>query len=164
DEHRFRILIPTTHVLKLSADDYKQFMQNVFQWLPFEVDAQTGQRARKWLTCPGQVVNNEGKLLDVMPFIPRTMKNEQFLQRINQYGSLDNLERWFAMNTGTGNRNNQLFRYAALLVDSGCDLSTVQQKVIELNQKIPEPLTDQELMNTVFASVRKHWLKKNPQP
>ena len=69
EDNRFRIILPTNYRLKMDADEYRETLQNVFAWLPFEVDSQTNQRARKWLTHPGQFFYNEGELLDVLKFI-----------------------------------------------------------------------------------------------
>ena len=51
DAHRYRVLLPTSHFLKLSVDDYKAFMDSVFKWLPFPMPTDPGanQAAKKWL-------------------------------------------------------------------------------------------------------------------
>ena len=77
ESNRFRIVFPTSHVVKLDADDYKKFMNNIYDWLPFEVDRQTNQRSRKWLTHDGDYFYQDGQLLDVMLFIPETKKQEE---------------------------------------------------------------------------------------
>lgn len=155
DEHRFRIILPINFTLKLDAKDYKEFMKNIFEWLPFEVDDQTGQRARKWLSHSGHYEYNDGEILDVLPFIPKTSKNEERKNRLQDQQSMDNLERWVINNIGDGNRNNMLLRYGMILVDAGFDLPAIQTKVTELNDKIPDKLDQQEIFTTIMVSITK---------
>lgn len=154
-DHRFRILLPTNYVLKLDTKDYKEFMQNVFHWLPFEVDSATGQRNRKWLSHPGLYKYQDGELLDVLPFIPKTSKNEDFKTTVIDQQGMDNLERWVINNTGDGNRNNMLLRFAMILVDAGFDFEGVRQRVTILNDKLPDKLGEAEIMGTVMVTVGK---------
>lgn len=159
-ENRFRIIMPTNFELNLDAKDYKEFMSNLFEWLPFEVDSQTNQRARKWLSHGGHFEYQEGELLDVLPFIPKTSKNEERKKRLNDQQSLDNLERWVINNTGDGNRNNQLLRYAMILVDAGFDFESVRQRVSGLNDKLPDKLEEAEILGTIMVTVGKALSKR----
>ncbi len=152
---RFRIVLPTNYTLKLDAQDFKEFMSNVYEWLPFEVDDSTGQRSRKWLSHNGHHEYTEGKLIDVLPFIPKTRMNEQHQAKVLEQQNLNNLERWFINNTGDGNRNKQLHRYAMLLVDAGQSLDQVQTNVLALNNKLPDKLAEQELLSTILVSAAK---------
>lgn len=155
DEHRFRLIMPLNYELQLDAKDYKEFMSNLYEWLPFEVDTATNQRARKWMSHNGLYEYNDGELLDALPFIPKTSKNEERKQLMNSQQSLDNLERWFINNTGDGNRSNQLIRYAYILVDSGLDFGQVQGRVFDLNNKLADKLPDEEVLKTIMVSVGK---------
>jgi hypothetical protein len=153
---RFRIMLPTNFVLKMDAKEYKEFMNNVYEWLPFEgMDKQTNQRARKWMSHDGTFHYNDGELLDVLPFIPKTSKNEERKKLLNDQQSMDNLERWFMNNTGDGNRNNMLLRYATTLLDRGFNLDQIQEKVFSLNDKMPDKLDQLELMTTIMKTVTK---------
>lgn len=154
-EHRFRIIMPTNYVLKLEASDYKEFMNNLYEWLPFETDTGTNQRARKWLSHDGDYEYLDGDCLDVLPFIPKTSKNEERKQRLDDQRSMDNLERWVINNTGDGNRNNQLLKYALILVDAGFDYTGIRQRVVELNDKLPNKLTEDEIMGTIMVTAGK---------
>lgn len=159
-EPRYRIVIPTNYELKLDAKDHKEFMANVYAALPFEVDTVTGQRSRKWLSHDGDYFYQEGGLLDVLPFIPKTSKNEEFKSKVLDQQGLDNLERWVMNNTGDGNRNNMLLRYAMILVDSGADFNAVLEKVKGLNSKLPDSLEEAEILTTVMQTVGKAISKK----
>ena len=157
---RFRIILPTNFELKLDAKDYKEFMANLYEWMPFKVDEATGQVARKWLSHNGHYEYTDGQLLDVLPFIPKTSKNEARKNQMNTLHSMDSLERWVMANTGDGNRNNQLLRYAYILVDTGHDYETIRQRVLNLNDKLADKLDEVEIMNSIMVTVGKALVKK----
>ncbi len=151
---RFRLIIPVNYFVKLDAKEYKEFMGNVFAWLPFPVDEGTDQRSKKWLTndtCHYE--SHEGELLDILPFIPRTSKNEEFRQTVMRLDSLDNLERWFAQRMVTGSRNNNMLKFAMLLADTGMSFTDVQERVMAFNKKLSNKLSEDELQQTVMVSV-----------
>ena len=157
---RFRIIMPINYVLKMDAKDYKEFMKNVFEWLPFEVDDQTGQRARKWLSHNGQFEYNDGEILDALPFIPKTSKNEERKARLQTQQDMNNLERWVMNNIGDGNRNNMLLRYGMILVDAGFGVDKIQDAVMALNDKIADKLEQVEIFTTIMVSVAKAIAKR----
>lgn len=155
EEHRFRIIMPINYELELDAKDYKEFMSNLYEWLPFEVDTATNQRARKWLSHQGHFEYNEGEILDALPFIPKTSKNEERKELMNSQQSMDNLERWILNNSGDGNRNNMLLRFATILVDAGFGFDQVKDKVFALNAKMPDKLEEAEIFTTILITVGK---------
>lgn len=152
---RFRIILPINYELKLDAKDFKEFMSNIYEWLPFECDDSTNQRARKWMTHAGHFEYNEGEILDALPFIPKTSKNEERKVLLQDQQGMDNLERWVMNNIGDGNRNNILLRYAMVLVDAGFQMEPIRQKVIHLNERIADKLDEAEIMSTIMVSVAK---------
>lgn len=154
-ENRFRIIMPIAYELKLDAKDYKEFMANIFAWLPFEVDAATNQRARKWLTHQGYYAYQDGEILNPLPFIPKTAKNEERKRTLQDQQALDSLERWVLNNSGDGNRNNMLLKYAMLLVDSGFTFNDVHDKVMSLNDKMPDKLDQAEILGTILKTAAK---------
>ena len=167
DFNRYRILIPTNFELHLNADDFKEFMENLYTWLPFQSDSATGQRARKWLSFPGQYEYIDGpKLLDVMPFIPKTSKNTERKERNKDLDEkqLSNLEKWVLGSTGEGNRNNQLLRYALILVEAGISEADVQNHVLTLNAKLANELPESEVSSSIMKTVRSKILKRDAVP
>lgn len=155
-EHRFRLIFPMNYELHLDQEDYGQFVQNFLKWLPFKVDEKAMQRSRKWLSCPsGSYHVNKGALIDVLPFIPKTSRNEDFHERNKQLQSLDNLERWFAERMVHGDRNNQMIRFALALVDSGMGYPEIEHRVIQFNNKLDESLPETELRTTVLVTAAK---------
>lgn len=153
---RFRIIFPTNYYLELDSEDYKNFMNAIMEWLPFESDEGANQRARKWESCStGTYHYNDGELLDVLPFIPRTSRNELYMQEARKLDSLDNLERWFAQRIASGNRNNQMIKFALALVDSGMQFIQVSQAVHAFNKKLNNALSETEIDNTILVTVAK---------
>ena len=131
-------------------------MRNVYEWIPFKVDTGTVDIARKWLTHNGhyEYINGDN-LLDVMEFIPRTTKNDERKKGLLTTQSLSNLERWFVNNTVNGNRSNQLVKYGLVLVDSNKNFSSIRDAIIELNNKLPDKLSEREIDTTIMVTITK---------
>jgi hypothetical protein len=162
DSHRFRLIFPISHELKLNAEDFTEFMQNIFAWLPFKViDDKTGQRSKKWLSHKGSYHYNDGILLDALQFIPKTAKAEEQKKVILDTQSLTNIERWFHKQASEGNRSNSIIKYALMLVDSGLDEETIQAKVLEFNNKLSHKLEETEILVTIMRTVIKAISKRN---
>lgn len=158
NEDRFRILMPINYHLELDSEEYKECINSIMDWLPFKVDESSNQRAKKWETFDGGSYHyNDGELLDVLPFIPKTSRNEHHKAQSKQLESLDNLERWFAQRIASGNRNNQMIKYALALADSGWDLPSVQSQVKAFNAKLNTPLSDNEIDSTIMVTVAKRY-------
>jgi len=159
EQNRFRLILLINYVLELDSEEYKEFMNNVMGWLPFKTDESANQRAKKWETFDGGKYhyNLEGEVLDALPFIPKTSKNEQYKQQFQKVESYDNLERWFAQRIATGNRNNNLLKYAMALVDSGMSLIDVTKQVHAFNDKLNTPLDKGEIDSTILVSVAKRF-------
>jgi hypothetical protein len=119
------------------------------------VDAGTGQRSKKWLAHAAHYEYTDGQLLDVLPFIPKTKRNEEFVASIKDQQDFDNLERWVMNNIGDGNRNQLLHRFSMLLVDNGMDYEAILSKVKSLNSKIPDSLEETEILATIMVTVSK---------
>ena len=159
-EHRFRLIFPTNYELALDAKDYREMLKSIYEWLPFEVDKDTGQRARKWLSNDGHFEYNDGQLFDVLPFIPKTSKDEERKTKLDSQQSMDNLERWVMNNIGDGNRNNMLHRYARILIDAGFDFTGIRDRVFTLNDKIADKLSHEELLGTVLTTASREMIKR----
>lgn len=161
DVNRFRLILPINYVLELDSEEYKEFMNNVMAWLPFKTDESANQRAKKWETFDGGAhhYNFDGEILDALKFIPKTSKNEQYKKNFQQVESLDNLERWFAQRIATGNRNNQMLKYALALVDNGMSLMDVSKQVHAFNEKMNNPLAKDEIDSTILVTVAKRYTK-----
>jgi hypothetical protein len=156
---RFRLMLPINYQLELDSDDYKEFMNALMEWLPFATDESANQREKKWEAFAGGKYhyNLEGETLDVLDFIPKTSRGEAHRKQIQQLSSLDNLQRWFAQRIASGNRNNQMIKFALALVDSGMQLVEVNKQVHEFNKKLNNPLTEDEIDSTIMVTVAKRY-------
>jgi len=164
EENRFRLLIPINFILKLDKDEYTELVNDVVAWLPFktaDVDSSSNQRSKKWMTCDTGTYhyNLDGALFDILPFIPKTTKNEAYKKDYKAVASLDNLERWFAQRIANGSRNNQMIKFALALVDSGLDLITVSKQVHSFNRKLNDPLEEEEIDSTIMTTVGRRFAK-----
>lgn len=157
---RFRLVFPLNYVLELNQEDYREFMNNIFKWLPFSTDESANQISKKWLTNDNaQLIENDGELLDALKFIPRTRRNEEYLKEMSKIENLGNLERWFASRMIQGNRNNLMFKYGMALVDSGLSYREVESKVKKFNKQLPNPLSEDELDKSIFVTIAKKYQK-----
>ena len=162
EENRFRLIIPINYILELDSDDYKEFMNSFMEWLPFETDESANQRSKKW-ECYDKGTyhyNLDAEILDALSFIPKTSKNEAYKKELQSLNNLDNMERWFAQRIASGNRNNQMIKYALALMDSGMSLIDVQKQVHTFNKKLSNPLTEDEIDTTIMVTVGKRYDKK----
>ena len=118
---------------------------------------EANQRSRKWASHDKGTYhyNLEGDLFDVLKFIPKTAKNEEFKNEMKKVESMDNLERWFAQRIASGNRNNQMVKFALTLVDGGMDFYEVQKTVLAFNKKLNNPLPITEVEATIMQTVAK---------
>jgi hypothetical protein len=142
----------------LDSEDYREFMNSVMEWLPFKTDESANQRAKKWESFAGGSYHyNDGELLDVLDFIPKTSRNEAYKNQNKELQSLDNLERWFAQRIAMGNRNNHMIKFALALVDSGLTLIEVNRAVHEFNKKLSNPMSEDEIDKTIMVTVGKRY-------
>jgi hypothetical protein len=159
--NRFRVIIPINYELELDADEYKEFMRSLAGWVPFKTDESTFYRSKKWLTHEDATYyyNLDGELLDALPFIPNTAKNDAYRKEAKAVENLDNLERWFAQRIGAegSGRNNQMIKYALALVDSGFGFNEVSQRVHDFNKKLQVPLSEAEINSTILVTAAKKY-------
>ena len=157
---RYRLILPLTYTLKMDKKEYNEFMNNIFEWLPFSVDTQTGQRCKKWETNPGQHEYHDGDLFDPLPFIPKTSKNETRKKELLDVESLPRLEKWFLINTGRGNRSNNMLRYGHILLDLDKTILEIQPMLESLNEKLADKLSNDEITNTIMVTLNKAYALK----
>lgn len=153
DDHHYRVVLPLTHKVRLNRDGFQNFMRNIFNWLPFEVDVAAKDRCRKWASHPGTLESNDGILLDATQFIPNTVRQEKLAVAADGLKNLPALERWFALQMSTGNRNNMLIRFAFVLVDSGLSFPDIEARVNSLNNSQSDKLSSAEIQQTILRSV-----------
>ena len=154
DSNRFRIIIPMKYHLKMQAKEFKEFMHNIFDWLPFDSDKETAQRSKKWLcNSNGNCETNVGELFDPTMFIPQTSKNEVHKKQIQDMSNMDRIESWFARGAVDGNRSNTMIKFALMLLDSGLPPDEVESAVFSFNDKWKNKLGKDELESTVLKTM-----------
>ena len=159
---RFRLIFPLNYELKLSVEEYREFMNGVLKWLPFESDEGANQASKKWLANDkAQFIINDGMLLDALKFIPKTSRNEQYLKEVSKVENMGALERWFALRIVQGNRNNLMFKYGMALADSGLSFADVEAKLKKFNKSLSAPLSNDELNNSILKSIAKKYAGSN---
>lgn len=158
--NRYRIVMPINYHLNLDEKDFKEFMENIYEWLPFEVDDKTCQRCKKWMSNDGHYEYTEGQLLNALDFIPKTTKNEDRKAAVMDMASMSNMQRWFALRMCEGNRNQHMIQYALMLVDNGKDYDEILSLVMSLNGQIANALPEAELHSTVMKSVGSRLAKR----
>jgi hypothetical protein len=161
EANRFRMVLPINYKLELDAEEYREFMLNVMKWLPFEIDEQANQRSRKWQSCETGVYkyNLDGEIFDALKFIPKTAKNEAYQAEFKQIENLSNLERWFAQRIASGNRNNNMLKFAMALVDGGLSLMDAERAIYAFNDRLNQPLRRDEIATTIMKTVGKRYIK-----
>lgn len=160
DKHRFRILLPMSHFIKLSPKDYSKFMENVFNWLPFDTDSATKDIARKWMSNKGEYHFNEGELIDATLFIPQTKKAMEQEKVLLDTKGMDNMERWFSNRIEVGNRATMMVRYGFMLVDNELPLDFIMTKLHNFNDKLSDPLSREEIDTKIQISLSRKIIQK----
>jgi len=153
---RFRIVMPLDRTLSMDGEEFTEFIKNIMNWIPFEVDRKCVDAARFYFGNPDALIfENDGKHIESIDFIPNTTKAEEKKKVIADLSNLDELERWFALNAIKGSRNNHLARYAFMLADAGLDIDTIEEKVFKMNATLTDKISDKEIWGTVMKSVAK---------
>ena len=159
---RYRIFLPMKHTLKLNAEDFKKFMTNVMEGFPIEVDQACKDISRFYYPSPGcETFYGEGELFDDVQYIPDTSSNEKRAHQHLKLGDATALQKFFLKKMSVGNRNENMIRYALVLLDSGKDYYEVEDEIIAINDKLQEDaLPGSELRRTILSTARKKFDKR----
>ena len=160
EKNRFRVIFPMSHYLKLKPRDCSKFMENVFNWLPFDCDTATKDIARKWLSNEGEYHYNDGELIDATLFIPQTKKAIEQEKKILNAQGMNNMERWFSDRIEVGNRATMLVRYGFMLVDNNYPLDAIRNTLISFNDQIKDPISPEEVHSKIMPSIQKKIILK----
>ena len=161
EHNRFRVILPMSHYLKLTPKDYSKFMENVFNWLPFDCDTATKDIARKWMSYDkSQHHYNDGELIDATLFIPQTKKAREQEQKILDAQGMNNMERWFSGKIEIGNRATMLVRYGFMLMDNGYPEDAIRNMLVAFNDQIKDPISPEEIHSKIMPSIQKKIIQK----
>jgi hypothetical protein len=150
-----------SHYLKLTPKDYSKFMENVFNWLPFDCDTATKDIARKWMSYDkSQHHYSDGELIDATLFIPQTKKAREQEQKILDAQGMNNMERWFSGKIEIGNRATMLIRYGFMLMDNGYPEDAIRNMLVAFNDQIKDPISPEEIHSKIMPSIQKKIIQK----
>lgn len=163
---RFRLILPTISKFHLEPKVYTDMYMNVLEAIGVsEADSKCRNSSRWYYGNPdGEYwYNYGGTLLDIRPFIQNSSENLKTaisMQRYEDTVNDENLDlriagalKWLVSNTTAGNRNDNMFRMAAMLKDpSRIDCQDWEAWTRRANTLLSEPLSEREL-NTIIRSV-----------
>jgi hypothetical protein len=157
-DERFRIILPTKNIFKVTPDEHKNMLDNFAKFVNIPVyDISTRDIARLWFTnSEAEVYTNRGELIDVSSFIPKTEKLEEVQKtyaaidetRLSDDIRISRMQKWTVINAQTGNRNNALFRLTKFLID--INAPDPRGLVLQTNAMLDEPLDEEELFRTAL--------------
>lgn len=148
--NKFQVILPIQYNLKLDGKDYVEFINNVYDWLPFEVNKTINHRSHAWVTPAGKYSFSTGVLFDPLQFIPLTSKNEEYRKATKALSMLGQTERWFLETCSLDRAEVMLLKFAHSLLDQGEALDKVALRVTSLNSRMSEPMTIENLNANVI--------------
>ena len=92
-------------------------------------------------------------------FIPETKRSEETKEQISANG-VSNIERWFKINTSTGNRANHLYRYGMVMIDAGMEQADIVEKLATFNNELETPLPEDQFRKSTVRSISKEFQKR----
>ena len=153
---RFRIILPMKDRLELNKDQYSKFYEAMMDDLPIEVDGACKDISRMFFSSEGEYFYNEGVMFDASKYIPNTQESEIY----NKEGvklakkNINGIGQYIIRNEG-GGRNNQLTKYALLLMDTGYSHDECKEEVLRLNKQFQSPLAESEIKRTIFKTIER---------
>lgn len=163
---RFRIVLVSKYIFNLDHEEYKHTITNFALLHNLTVDFPVIEPSRLYYSNPeSEVTHLEGnELIDLRAYIPETKEVEVTKKSIElgeQYDGGENIngfDKYFLMQTSQGNRNNNIYKYIAALIDKkGLDVESAISKGLSLNNMLADPLSESELERTCFASARRKY-------
>lgn len=160
--NRFRVILPLKYRVHLTKEDYREFVTNIYDSLPYQVSDDGGnQRSKKWACHQGGEASLYGELFDPIPYLPHTKKNADRIAEEKSLKDMNKVQKFFAKQWSNGSgRNNVCLRYGTMLLDTGGDLQDVLDAVRAFNKSFSDPLDEDELNTTVFLTLGKKAAKK----
>lgn len=155
-ETSYEVILPLNYTLGLTEEEYKLFIENFLLWLPFKPKVVFQDRLTRKLGYQGNHSYNEGILVDVIPFIPNTAKNDVFKNNINQLTAQSSLERWFANKISIGNKSDVIKEYVNYLADFGEGLAEVSEKAHKFNNATLYPITSVDLDSSIIRELARN--------
>lgn len=157
DDEIYQVVLPINYTLGLTQDEYKQFIESMLLWIPFKPKVVFQERLTRKIGNDGQYLINEGKLVDVIPFIPNTTKNDNFKANITNFSAHNFIERWFANRITVGNKYDVLTDYAEYLAKNGTTLKDLSKMVHSFNDVTIHPITAVDIDNHLIKLIHQKY-------
>ena len=138
------LVLPLSHTIKLSNNDYVSLVTRIHEWLPFDIESNKSSNTI-WNTECGSYKYNIGKLIDVFMFIPRTTRYTKYMNKLSKLKEYSYIEKWFMLNILEEGIENVLLTYSKLLQNWEIDFISIGDLLIKFNNKAPNKLSDEEL-------------------
>lgn len=161
-QERFRIVLVSKYIFNLGHEEYTKTLTNFALLHNLTVDFPVIEPSRLYYSNPeSEIFNLDGEeLVDLRDYIPETKEvkdTERAIKHAEQYSGderIDGMDKYFLMQTSTGNRSNNMIRYGYALMDKkNLSFEDARSKVLHLNNMLPEPLSESELERTIFKSM-----------
>jgi len=161
---RYRVILPLKYEINIEPDRYPQFIENICNAIGITVyDTNALDMSRLWFTNPvGSVFKNEeGILLDPIPFMPETKLDEQIEQVdiITDDEEIDKringMIRWTISNSYEGNRNMNLLKLGLFVYDLTGSKDMSESIIFSTNHLLNEPISDKEIKSTILKTIRR---------
>ena len=159
---RFRIILPTISTFHLSPTVYSDMYINLLETLGIPAYDEKCRNASRWYygNPDGEYWYNEGKQLDIRPFIPDSTEQKANKNLVERYeessydgdadSRVEGAIKWFLANTASGSRNDMLWKLAVML-KTRVETDDWENLTRHVNTCMADPLNDREL-NTIIKS------------
>ena len=166
---RFRILLPAKTYFNVDNERHKELISNVCEALGVgSYDVSTRNQDRLWFTNPeGEIYKNQRELFDVIPYLPDTETREIISKQIEKFDEKDydgdevnkrigGMIKWMLNNTYSNlNRNVNLFRLGAFVLDLTGDIDRALEEVYKANSMLEEPIKESEIEKTIKQTLKR---------
>jgi hypothetical protein len=152
---RFRVVLLPNIKIKMDADTYSEFMANIMDGLGGFADPSCKDASRFYYGFKESEVwkSDSTKPFDIRDYIPETKRQREVFAESGKITDATKLEKFFIKEANIRNRNDHLYRYANMMRESG---ENWESKVIEINEKLNEPLPMKELESSIIASISRN--------
>jgi hypothetical protein len=153
---RFRIIMPMEYTLDLTVEQYSNFMKNIMEDLPIELDRQCTDASRFFYGASGEYWYNEGILINCDKYVSNTGESETYRKAGSNLSkkNIGGISQYIIRNQH-GGRNSALIKLALLLMDTGYTHDEAKDEILRVNKQFDNPLTTRELEKTIFKTIER---------
>jgi len=152
---RFRVVLLPNIKIKMDSDTYSEFMANIMDGLGGFADPSCKDSSRFYYGFSGSETwkSDSTERFDIRDYIPKTKRHREVFVESGKITNATQLEKFFIRKANVSHRNDHIYRYGNMMREAGENWET---KVMEINNKLNEPLSEKEIESTVIASIRRN--------